>query len=527
MLGVSRLCRSFFDAAIGVIWTSPPLYPITKLNRLHTLLSAPQNELATNYRNKIRELEIHWPHYTAQKWQLVELVSHMPQLRHFRFLEYAQEAPGRTAQFLEWDKLFDTMDANQVRLMSWDWNAGVMRIPENVSLAALQVYHQRPLFSSLRTLRFVNFSDDIVWTGEDNEVEVYDPIKQTVGWQLTEAIKALPTLRHLEFSSCSVVDERVLLNLPNTLQSLTLDGCKNLTSQTLSLFLASHGKSLKELIITHNPSLTMSFTTHLASLCPLLEVLKFGFNADFHATDYADETSLNENEILLLSQTAEEVPTWPKTLQHLEIDRPGRWSEDTAVKIFNSLLDSAHELPDLRVLVVNVILMLEWRSRATFRKKWEAKFEKAFKRCAAPPNPNWCSLASTPAITSSLATEATPAASPAKAKAAPTSPLTSRPKRQIARVSSYRDGSSDEDEDGDDSGGRPATRLKSTVTADNTSADIEVPYIQGMCDIVRIRMDNMRPTDILRTADDFVDTESSGDEDWNGQDAYVDEEYAW
>ncbi|KAI5305397.1 hypothetical protein KEM56_004550 [Ascosphaera pollenicola] len=291
MLGVSRLCRSFFDAAIGVIWSSPPLYPITKLNRLHTLLATPQQELATNYRNKVRELDVHWPHYTAQKWQLVELVSHMPQLRRLSFMDYAQEAPGRAAQFLEWEKLFDAMDANEVRLRSWDWNAGVMRIPENVSLDALQ------------TLRFVNFSEDLAWAAEEytNDTAEYDGETPTLAWQLTQAIKALPTLRHLEFSCCSVVDERVLLNLPNTLQSLTLDGCKYLTSQTLSLFLASHGTFLKELTITHNPSLTLSFTTHLASLCPKLEILKFGFNADFH-----DEASLDDNDILLLSQTADE-----------------------------------------------------------------------------------------------------------------------------------------------------------------------------------------------------------------------------
>ncbi|KAI5298303.1 hypothetical protein KEM56_004160, partial [Ascosphaera pollenicola] len=114
--------------------------------------------------------------------------------------------------------------------------------------------------------------------------------------------------------------------------------------------------------------------------------------------------------------------------------------------------------------------------------------------------------------------------------AAPQQSTNPRPRRQIARVSSYRDGSSDDDNDDDDEEPPAASDWtdRTTAAAVETSADeADVPYVQGMCDVVRIRMDNMRPTDVLRTADEFVDTESSGDEDWNGQDSYVDEDYAW
>ncbi|KAI5290276.1 hypothetical protein KEM54_001984 [Ascosphaera aggregata] len=599
MLGVARLCRSFFDAAIGVIWNSPPLYPITKLNRLQAILSQPAHELFTNYANRIHDLEVHWPHYTAQKWQLVELVSRMPRLQNLRFLEYAQDAPGRTSYFSDWEGLFDALDRNEVRLRSWDWNLSVMRVPRDISLDALSVYHTRPCFTSLRTLRFVNFNDEVLSLllmrepapqphhhhhhHHQQQHQIHHVLPATdelasmpiVGQSLAEAVKMLPTLQHLEFSHCSILDEGALLNLPNnSLRSLTLDSCKYLTSRTFTLFLASHGTQLKELTVKHNPSLTMSFITNLATLCPNLEVLKFGFNADGPIINTStitipDEEGQGSNgiykTIITLSDEGYDPPTWPKTLQHLEIDRPGRWSERTAVDVFNSLLDCAHELKDLRVLIINAILTIEWRSRASFRKKWEAKFEKAFRRCSEPPNPTWCTLGYKSGGGADGKSDDARTLSPAGSEPIPLSK--SRPRRQITRVTSYRDGDTD-DEDGDgDDGGRyedddnddddaefKSTSGRTTATAtastnstrttrsstdptnngsgrnsnsNNNEDDLEVPHVQGMCDVVRIRMDNMRPTDILRTADEFVDTESSGDEEWNGQDEVFEDGYAW
>lgn len=43
-------------------------------------------------------------------------------------------------------------------------------------------------------------------------------------------------------------------------------------------------------------------------------------------------------------------------------------------------------------------------------------------------------------------------------------------------------------------------------------------FIQGMCDIVMVRIDNLRPTELQFNEQDFLDDELSGDEDWNGND---------
>lgn len=53
-------------------------------------------------------------------------------------------------------------------------------------------------------------------------------------------------------------------------------------------------------------------------------------------------------------------------------------------------------------------------------------------------------------------------------------------------------------------------------------------FKQGMCDIVEVRIDNIRPTENQYREEDFLDDELSGDEDWNGDDSIpVDDRYAW
>ncbi|KAI4244402.1 MAG: hypothetical protein L6R42_010465 [Xanthoria sp. 1 TBL-2021] len=43
-------------------------------------------------------------------------------------------------------------------------------------------------------------------------------------------------------------------------------------------------------------------------------------------------------------------------------------------------------------------------------------------------------------------------------------------------------------------------------------------FIQGMCDVVRVAIDNLRPTEEHLNESNFLDDEISGDEDWVGDD---------
>jgi hypothetical protein len=51
--------------------------------------------------------------------------------------------------------------------------------------------------------------------------------------------------------------------------------------------------------------------------------------------------------------------------------------------------------------------------------------------------------------------------------------------------------------------------------------------IQGMCEVVEVRIDNLRPTENQVTERDFLDAEPSGDEDWDGDDDDIGGGYAW
>ena len=50
-----------------------------------------------------------------------------------------------------------------------------------------------------------------------------------------------------------------------------------------------------------------------------------------------------------------------------------------------------------------------------------------------------------------------------------------------------------------------------------------------MCNIVRVSIDNLRPMEEQLDESDFLDTEISGDEDWNEDDDSIDgnDGYAW
>jgi hypothetical protein len=50
--------------------------------------------------------------------------------------------------------------------------------------------------------------------------------------------------------------------------------------------------------------------------------------------------------------------------------------------------------------------------------------------------------------------------------------------------------------------------------------------VQGMCEVVDIRIDNLRPRETMFTEANFLDEEQPGDGDWNGDDDAM-EDYAW
>jgi hypothetical protein len=297
---------------------------------------------------------------------------------------------------------------------------------------------------------------------------------------------------------------------------------------------------LEELVLNHNQSLDLSFLVDLKTSCPKLEVLRMD------TTYYSSLEMSADNEPLYESLLGElEKPTWPTTLQVLDMEYLRNWNSTAATNFFSSLIEAAEELPSLREITIIAMVDTGWRERAEFRRKWTDQFRKVFARAWKPPSAHLVSLKAyrewkTRTSESDVETEKND------------SLLEGIP--ELVDAAKIDDSDSDSDSDSDvpilsrtqkkeEKWGSKRLRSRSKVATnyDESSADEsvaeadaeasgedEVLYVQGRCHSVVFRIDNLRPREEIYGEADFLDAEPSGDEEWNGNDNQDDEGgYAW
>lgn len=510
LLAVSRLSHSFFEPAMTAFYYAPPINSNAKLSGLIQLLEQDPSGLMTNYRNKIKGITIHSGLAQSRHTELLRLVTLTPQLKDLQIYdptEYGQTKRVFSSSSL--DDLVAVLDKGGCRLHSWEWNK--MHVTRNI-----RAVHLRPSFCTLRSLRLHNLGysldfEDIPAGNSapdvSNQNREYSPSED-----LTFALSALPDLRQLEFQNCCIPGLTFLLSLPSNLQALAFISCSALTSPNLERFLATHGQHLRELVLAHNRRLNMSFTGNLMTSCPILEVFKMDFN--FSSPTLFSYDAAPHFDVLLCDS---EVPSWPTSLRMLQLERLRNWDVETAERVFNDLVESAPRLVNLRTLILTAILNVNWRDRARLRGQWMEKLERTFLRKAAPPDPNRRSLRTEPSYDFDGDLPDTTVC-PVVVKPSPASVH----KRHSSRLAEKDSARTQEDILASHPSGKPTE--PSTGEAGNLSPD---EPLQGMCDTVEIRIDNLRPADVLLTADNFQDEEISGDEDWNGEDMEMDEGYAW
>lgn len=525
LLDVSRLCRSFYEPAMAALYYSPPLFPASRCHRLLNLLEMPQEHLTTNYRCLIKQLDVDVPQLLFYKngpslgyFDLGKLLQLTPQLRHLNLYHRDDLILNTDGRFLpvassRWSYpsgIFDTLDGNNIRLRSWDWNG---RFLESAKLLELiGEIHFRPVFHHVQELRLLNISGDE--KAEDDE-----RISQHV---LASALSSLPNLRSLHFERCSIVGDTLLAKLPSELRTLSITNCSEVTSDNLGIFLSSHGRALRELFLSQNRHLNLSFTVNLAEWCPQLKAL--GVDLTFYDPMFHDVEPHFEN--LLVDA---DIPSWPATLQSIELNQLRKWNDKTASNFFQSLVKEAPNLPDLRSLVIKAILKIGWRDRATFRDRWIKRIENAFLRKSAPPDPNLRSV-------SSLLKQC-----PAEQRPGLSEKSEERQGKYPTRASSFQEisHSSASPIPTTRKSSRIARQMLSSLSAEQSSqsndsrrsseSDISrgKMNVQGMCDVVLIRIDNLRPSEAQFKEADFLDEELSGDDDWDGTDPVPRDGYAW
>ncbi|KAL8947383.1 MAG: hypothetical protein Q9222_006329 [Ikaeria aurantiellina] len=556
---IARLCKGFAEPALSALYYAPPLCPPSRAQKLLISLVQQHDRSYLDYRAKVRYLDLEGISLLGRKYEgqepveLGELLAITPQVRgigihllsdlpawHKTTLRSIIQGKRRVYQ----RGLFVTLENGKARLLEWTWNA-TLALQSHMPSTILRTYFQMDSFRGLKKLVFIN-------SIQRDDMKTF-----------AEATRILPNLRQLELKNISVEDEQSLKLLPTSLELLDMSNCPSFTSTHLNELLNTHGGDLRTLILNHNDSLDLVFLTNLSFLCPLLERLKIDMR--FYNSHFTYRDSEPKFDTLLNDMDR---PTWPQKLQRIELFHLRKWDTAAAHCFFSSIVDSAESLPDLRYIDIKASLNESgWRERIIFRNKWISRIEKVFRRASIPPDIRLTSISTFRAHRNEFRRSNTLTAAHSVDGNCPASIDHKNEKARERASSIFRhvevdslhdkthSGDSDvplaskrrstrlsdrsEDQINRDHSVRPhrkrrkrRRRAEDSSSSEEDSAledlnnhdeslnqsaedDEEDLFIQGKCDVVRVVIDNLRPTEEHLEEKDFLDEEISGDEDWN------------
>ncbi|OTB03459.1 hypothetical protein M426DRAFT_321820 [Hypoxylon sp. CI-4A] len=580
LLAAAQTCKTFCEPALTNLYRSPAFYhqwrfikdPYTSFSQWVDTMDLLPDTTMVNYRPRVETLQIDVGSILTQKnnanyVNLQGVVRNLPRLSHLEFYHESDAPPYRK---LDEHIRFKCGAGELLRalvsrkegvaptaLKSWRWNSRLNA--ETLSLDKLEKFHQTPSFASLQKVAFVNYQT-ASWgmptkVQASAEMQAKNHLKMT---QLAACIAALPNLEYLILESSTLVNNSLLTRLPSTLKHLELINCWEVTAPDLAEFLLSNGHRLESLTLNHCQSLSLGFLPVLQTACPRLEHLYMDLSYFRHHEHYADNKP--EYDTLL---TENEVPRWPSSMRSIQIFHMRKWGRKAAETFFGSLVQSASDLPRLRCIAFKIAVDIGWRQRQELREFWVDKMVKIFKRKSKPPK-DFKSLRSPPTEPRRRSTRqqdqeqskkepetrSSNIAPPPKRRSTrirtanvsqtPTSSeseATRRSKAQITRASALSrelrllkgsglllkeqdaDDEESEDElaaDKPDLGGmeRKVKKISKYSTGDST-------FIQGLCEIVDIQVDNHRPMERQFDMDDFLDSPEESDPDWDGGDVDV------
>lgn len=242
-----KLCRAFAEPALTAYYQSPVLPGNRWLDDFTALMKQPDGSVAFNYKMKVKSLEISagsLEHSVkSEKHLLTTLVSQLPQLTELVITHPLDPAPfeydGRAMKWKYSSALFDALDAANIHLDRWRWNWAL--VSEDISGQPwhessfgelLSRVHIRPSFQSLKHLEISHLPSVPPFP------ELIESEEDPAGEALAKAICTLPNLKSLSFESCDCLTNRLLQNLPDSLERLKIVNCATLTSDMLHDFLS-------------------------------------------------------------------------------------------------------------------------------------------------------------------------------------------------------------------------------------------------------------------------------------------------
>ena len=512
LLQLSLLCRSFAEPALSALYYAPPLLPPSRASGLLVHLRSQSPSSTINYKAKIKYLDLEVISVLGRKYNgsapldLAELVKVTPQLHGIGLHliadrpQYQRSMPV-TTRFgrIYRSSLLMALESDDIRLQSFKWNFSFNR--GEWPWCSLAEIHSTAPFQTLRTLDLVRLNNFSQFAKNSEQAD-----------DLVKALNLLPNLKSLNFTLCNFVPKLDILDrLPRSMESLEFSDCGNIDANALAKHLHTHGGNLRNLSLNHNRYLNLAFLADLAITCPKLELFRMDLTFfSFLVTALDSEPNFGT---LLPSSV---IPTWPSTLHSIELNHLRKWQTEGAEVFFQSLVDSAQNLPSLRKLSIKASLETDWRSRLKFRDTWVEQMERVFKRrsrdtehYAQPVLSNMDGkIMGRIRKPSTNNNQTTPKASVEENSSDSDIPILSS--RRSCRLTKLRL----EETSRADSTHSTAVRQQAQ-SKNGTSQDI---YIQGLCEVVDVRIDNLRPMEMQYQEKDFMDDEPSGDEDWNGED---------
>ena len=562
----ARICRAFAEPALSELYYSPPLLSIQHVRGLLETLMAQDKNSYINYRAKVKHLDLDSAYLVwKEPVKLDYLINLTPQLRGLDIqLVSPHHAISRGIMFKipkipriildRVSSILDTISQNDIRLVNWSYN--IWLVDRDFGNLRLPVIFERPSFQTLRTLALAYVSHDS---------------------DTSAALAYLPCLNRLSWKNCTFAETETFVGVPRNLESLEFSNCESLTSELLGTLLESGGKNLRQLSLDYNQSLNLAFLPNLKTNCPRLEAIKMDLIFYNNHVTYQDiEPKFNS---LLLP---DETPTWPSAMQRIELHHLRKWLPEATETFFASLVNTSATLPDLRHIDIKVTLEESgWRERKAFRDRWVSTVERVFQRHSKPPKTylqsirmfkKWKKLSlgkvrqhngkhaisQRAGVISSRSNgqgcgnhnesdhmaldEPYEEPDPSDGDASLTlrrrsdrlrrqsdtneeSSAVYSERRTRRRRRRHHRKYSDESSSSEDSALNDAAMVDDPLQDGNDNK--EEYHIQGMCDVVRVVINNLRPNEEQMHESDFLDEEVSGDEDWNGDDTDVDNGYAW
>lgn len=559
ILRTARVCRQFADPALTVLYKCPPIRDEIKAFGLVELLEKSPSLTTVNYRARIEALHIDVRLVSLQGLTSpLKLMQNLSRLSEVLLVHGYDQAPYRLLkESIKWTyppELFQAFEVSPTahveagdkttitRLRTWQWSSRLMDKDWEASLTRIKQVHQMPSFASLRKVKYVNYHMPSIRLDKDpsSNPELQMEDERSVAL-LADSISALENLEDLIFESSTIVGSSLFALLPAKLKRLELVNCAEVIADDLGLFLVTKGHQLESLVLHHNRSLNLGFLTVLGSACPHLRELRMNLQY-FSLLETIDDTLPSYDTLLL----PEQVPSWPASLQFVHLENLRHWSSDAtdtkaAEAFLQSFIDSARNLPDLRHISIKAMLNISWRSRSEFRRSWQEKFEHIFLRHSPDPEPRFnllrrplpvessSSLTGTKRRPKKTHTEPSRRSNRIVPRTSSTSSLASSASKglrgQQRKPQSYLEPDSDEfDSDGDFDMGVSAQGAHEDGANENTQGSAtDAPasdgtFVQGMCTVVDISIDNQKPREHQYSMDDFLNDERDfeSDGDWNG-----------